>query len=273
MSDSEPTLRPRPDPTWRAIACGGFHCVALRDDGRVVTWGEAWENQLADTPTDARYVAIACGAFHNVALRDDGRVVEWGRCDGDAPTDAGYVEIACGGSHSVARHRDGRVVTWGARSPSGQRDGAPTDAGYVATSRAESTAAARCTRTTAASSPGEIAQLASWQTPRPTPTPPTLPLRLVVTITPSRCAWSSGDTADQTSGAQTRRQARAFGRRRSRFQVTTRPVGGGAHSGRCFRGFDVWRSSLFGASYECRLPVTHPRDAPRFNPPVFFVTG
>mmetsp|Transcript_26657 Transcript_26657/g.106789 ORF Transcript_26657/g.106789 Transcript_26657/m.106789 type:complete len:157 (+) Transcript_26657:135-605(+) len=141
MSDSEPTLRPRPDPTWRAIACGGFHCVALRDDGRVVTWGDRRRGQRRDAPTDAAgpYVAIACGRSHSVALRDDGRVVVWGSDEhderADAPTDAGpYVGIACGFHHSLALRHDGHVITFGGNSLYQRRD-SPTDAGYTWRSR------------------------------------------------------------------------------------------------------------------------------------------
>jgi len=66
--------------------------VALRDDGRIVSWGS--QAYIQDAPTDAGYVAIACSHHRCAALRDDGRVVTWGRStDGqtdDVPTDAGF---------------------------------------------------------------------------------------------------------------------------------------------------------------------------------------
>jgi len=121
MSDSEPTLRPRPDPTWRAIACGGFHCVALRDDGRVVTWGSQRNYRRRDVPAETGHVAISCGFYHSVALREDGRVVIWGsqtmgEMFGGAPTDAGYVAITCwigGTGGSAVLREDGRVCRLG----------------------------------------------------------------------------------------------------------------------------------------------------------------
>mmetsp|Transcript_3691 Transcript_3691/g.14444 ORF Transcript_3691/g.14444 Transcript_3691/m.14444 type:complete len:448 (+) Transcript_3691:134-1477(+) len=66
-------------------------------------------------PPGRRVLYLACRIDHGVAVRNDGRVVTWGSiaADRDSPTDAGYVSVACGQSHSLALHRDGRVVTLG----------------------------------------------------------------------------------------------------------------------------------------------------------------
>mmetsp|Transcript_3692 Transcript_3692/g.14452 ORF Transcript_3692/g.14452 Transcript_3692/m.14452 type:complete len:213 (+) Transcript_3692:134-772(+) len=100
-------------------------------------------------PPGRRVLYLACRIDHGVAVRNDGRVVTWGSiaADRDSPTDAGYVSVACGQSHSLALHRDGRVVTLGDNSR-GQRADAPTDAGYVAIACGCFTAV-RCARTAA----------------------------------------------------------------------------------------------------------------------------
>ena len=64
-----------------------------------------------------------------------GTVVTWGCTGGGqrdgAPTDANFIAVACGFAHSVGLRDDGTVVTWSGTSE-GQRDDAPTDANFVA---------------------------------------------------------------------------------------------------------------------------------------------
>mmetsp|Transcript_27632 Transcript_27632/g.110664 ORF Transcript_27632/g.110664 Transcript_27632/m.110664 type:complete len:170 (-) Transcript_27632:326-835(-) len=126
----ESEIRDAQDAGYVAILCGSNHSVALRDDGRLVCWGEVWGGERVDAPTDAGYIGLALGDHHSVALRTDGRVVTWGsntqRERDGAPTDAGYVAIACGNHHSIAVRDDGRVVTWGS-SQHGERDDSPQD--------------------------------------------------------------------------------------------------------------------------------------------------
>src|SRR6266404_748819 len=61
-----------------AVAAGGAHTVALKDDGTVVAWG--WNDYGQTTvPADLTGVkAISAGGFHTVALKSDGTVVAWG---------------------------------------------------------------------------------------------------------------------------------------------------------------------------------------------------
>jgi len=61
-----------------AIAAGGNHCLALRSDGTVVSWGTYG---LAQSPVPAdltNVVAIATGDYHSLALKKDGSLVAWG---------------------------------------------------------------------------------------------------------------------------------------------------------------------------------------------------
>ncbi|MFH0796212.1 MAG: choice-of-anchor D domain-containing protein [Candidatus Omnitrophota bacterium] len=82
-----------------AIAGGGDHTIALKDDGTVWTWGWDFYGQLGDgtesdsinTPVQVKgaggidyltnITAIAGGADHTMALKDDGTVWTWGGND------------------------------------------------------------------------------------------------------------------------------------------------------------------------------------------------
>jgi hypothetical protein len=100
-----------------AIAAGGLHSLALKNDGKAVAWGNNSYGQL-NIPNDlAGVIAIAAGLSHNLALKNDGKVVGWGN-NGfrqiNIPNDlAGVTAIAAGGSHSLALKNDGKVVAWG----------------------------------------------------------------------------------------------------------------------------------------------------------------
>ena len=67
----------------RRLALGGFHSVALCDDGAVYSWGQGKQGQLgrgstadSDEPalvnvvSDAAYktISVACGFFHSIAV-------------------------------------------------------------------------------------------------------------------------------------------------------------------------------------------------------------
>jgi hypothetical protein len=72
-----------------AIAGGGFHSLALKNDGTVWAWGANAQGQLGNgTNTDSNVpvqvstlsgiTAIAGGAYHSLALKNDGTVWAWG---------------------------------------------------------------------------------------------------------------------------------------------------------------------------------------------------
>jgi len=122
-----------------AIAGGGRHSLALRNDGTVWAWGENSFGQLGDgtvterdapveVPGLANVIAISAGFDHSLALTSDGAVYAWGRNTfgqlGDGTTQQSDVPIAVrnlsdaiavrgGGQFSLALRNDGTVWTWG----------------------------------------------------------------------------------------------------------------------------------------------------------------
>jgi hypothetical protein len=61
-----------------AIAAGGHHCLALKDDGTVIVWGSDPGGQV-DAPSNlANVISISAGYAHNLALDGSGLVTAWG---------------------------------------------------------------------------------------------------------------------------------------------------------------------------------------------------
>ncbi len=125
----------------KSLAGGGFHSLALLDDGTVKAWGQNTYGQLGiggsgvdtvSTPTAVkgltRVVAVAGGWAHSLALDADGQVWAWGV---NSYSQLGYssngpafapklvaglpriVAISAGGYHSLALGADGSVWAWG----------------------------------------------------------------------------------------------------------------------------------------------------------------
>ena len=133
-----------------AIAAGGGHSLALRNDGGVWVWGGPSFGQLANTASSDHsnvalrvstptgdfpgVTAIAAGEDHCLALTRDGTVWAWGSNwegqlgDGTSTFSAfpvrvsvlaGVTTIAAGSSHSLALENDGTLWAWGSNG-SGQ---------------------------------------------------------------------------------------------------------------------------------------------------------
>ncbi len=111
-----------------AVAGGGYHSLALKDDGTEVAWGAGTNN----TGSSANYgqslvptavsnaAAVAGGLYHSLALKSDGTILAWGYNNyGQTNVPAGLsnvVAIAAGGFHSLALKSDGTMVAWGNNS-------------------------------------------------------------------------------------------------------------------------------------------------------------
>jgi alpha-tubulin suppressor-like RCC1 family protein len=123
-----------------SISAGGWHSLALKNDGTVWCWGWNADGQIGDgtiidktIPTQVAglsgVVKISAGSYHNLALKNDGTVWAWGDNvngqigDGTTGTDrttpvqvnglTNIVAIAAGRFFSLAVKSDGTVWTWG----------------------------------------------------------------------------------------------------------------------------------------------------------------
>ncbi len=124
-----------------AIAGGGSHSLALKQNGTVLAWGRDGSGQLGndaaleDKPKPVAVagltsiVAISAGYGHSLALKSDGTVFSWGDdSDGQLGNDAVLLEqpipvvvagatnivaISAGGTHSLALKSDGTILAWG----------------------------------------------------------------------------------------------------------------------------------------------------------------
>ncbi len=96
-----------------AIAAEGNRSLALKRDGTLVSWGDAYPVP----PEATNVVALACGGSHSLALRADGTVVAWGsNFSGESAVPPGLsnvIKIVAGGSTSLALRVDGSLVVWG----------------------------------------------------------------------------------------------------------------------------------------------------------------
>ncbi len=124
-----------------AVSAGGFHSLALKNDGSLISWGDNTHGQLGNNlqgsinstsvPVDVgvtfKFTSIATGANHSLALRDDGNVYSWGdnsrkQLGNTAPNNttptlvpgtSNTVAIAAGEKHSLALKSDGTILAWG----------------------------------------------------------------------------------------------------------------------------------------------------------------
>lgn len=141
--------------TWKSLAVGMVHSLAIRSDGRLFAAGgntHGWNfgaysaalitGQLgfdcmhlicsrSDVGTDSDWIAVAAGDEHSAAIKADGTLWTWGGNDlgqlGDGSTvkrtpparvgsDNDWIAVAAGHAHTVALKADGTVWSWGANS-------------------------------------------------------------------------------------------------------------------------------------------------------------
>jgi len=135
-----------------AIAAGGSHCLALKSDGTLRSWGWNAHGQLGNgTTTQSTFarkvyssinpvpvevtgiIAIAAGDRHSMALKSDGSILVWGHDGsgqlGNGPGDTAdklmpitvsdltdVRTISAGGHSSFATKNTGTVFAWGANN-------------------------------------------------------------------------------------------------------------------------------------------------------------
>ena len=95
-----------------AVAAGTDHCLALLEDGTVISWGNDYGGKTT-VPSDlSNVVAIAAGSTFSLALKENGDVIAWGMDENyynsfTNPIATNVVEIDAKGSSAHALHHDG----------------------------------------------------------------------------------------------------------------------------------------------------------------------
>lgn len=137
---------------------GGFHTLALGDDGNLYAWGENERGQLGtgdlanvlkpqkvNIPGDPRIVQISGGEYDSLALADDGTAYGWGyNWSGQtgtgaaesvvlsplpvlAPDGVKFASISAATHHSLALTADGAAYAWGTNGQGTLGDGTTTN--------------------------------------------------------------------------------------------------------------------------------------------------
>ena len=109
-----------PGTRFTGVAAGGYHSLALKQDGTVVAWGNNNSGQATVLGSLSAVKAVADGGQFGLAIKENGTVVQWGEAYGTIPGGlTGVVAVAAGQFHSLALRQDGAVFAWGSDS-SGQ---------------------------------------------------------------------------------------------------------------------------------------------------------
>ena len=100
----------------QAVASGGAHSCALREDGEVFCWGSDDLGQLQVPP--ARFLKIVAGYRHNCGITDEGMVLCWGADDSgqSTPPEESFRDLSAWGDTTCGLDTaDGAVKCWGDR--------------------------------------------------------------------------------------------------------------------------------------------------------------
>lgn len=139
-----------PRKTFSQVACGEYHSVGIETDGTVDTWGDYFEHQNDDSPSeDKEFTYVICGKFHNVGIRKNKTIYTWGGMNNfqrkkpskqtfnknfksmfgniifpqkNSDTVEKFNSVVCGGYHSVGIREDNTIVIWGDDSHNQRKD-------------------------------------------------------------------------------------------------------------------------------------------------------
>lgn len=119
------TANPPPGPNsgFVAVSSSPDHCLALRDDGSIVAWGDNTNGECDVPEPNEGYVAIAASgeiigtAGYSLAIKSDGAIVGWGfngygQLEVPEPN-SDFVSVAAGGGYAAGIKADGSAVLWG----------------------------------------------------------------------------------------------------------------------------------------------------------------
>ncbi len=102
------------------FSTGGYHSLALMEDGSVIGWGENLDDQATPPEGLSNVVKVSAGGYHSLALKEDGTVIGWGYDFYGQATPPPFLQhvtaIATGGYHSLALTAEGTVIGWGDNS-------------------------------------------------------------------------------------------------------------------------------------------------------------
>lgn len=100
-----------------ALDSGYYHCLALRADGKLVSWGDNSANQTNVPTSITNVVAITAAQNHNLVLQENGVIRGFGNNSFGVRTPptglSNVITIATGGYRSLALRSDGTVASWG----------------------------------------------------------------------------------------------------------------------------------------------------------------
>ena len=133
----------QPGTTWKAVAAGDNHTLAVMEDGTLWSWGSNAYSQLGlgglgggSSPrqigTESDWVSVAASGGHSLAVREDGSLWAWGnnrqgqigdgtgggRFDGvGTPAHVypgtAWISVSAGENHTVALRSDNTFWIWG----------------------------------------------------------------------------------------------------------------------------------------------------------------
>ena len=139
------------------MSAGLWHCLAIRSNGTVISWGHNASGELGngtttDSSTPVNVVGlsdvsrVSSGGAFSLALRSNGSLMAWGHNasgelgDGKAPTDSskpvrvkglgsgsGVVAMSAGNAFALALKSDGSVLAWGNNQSGELGDGSHTN--------------------------------------------------------------------------------------------------------------------------------------------------
>ncbi len=125
---------------WKTVSVGVYHCVGIKTDSTLWTWGGNYSGQLGDgtnldksVPTQIGtghdWKMIATGHYHTLAIKTDGTLWAWGNNTygqiGDFSTgnsrynpekigtDTDWRSVSAGLNHSMAVKNNGTLWMWG----------------------------------------------------------------------------------------------------------------------------------------------------------------
>ena len=98
------------------IAASGFTAAALKEDGKVVVWGNLKNGEDKVPETKSKIVSLQGGRYHYTAVLEDGSVIAWGKNNfgqADAPSIKNVTQVFSGYYQNYVLTKDGKVTTFG----------------------------------------------------------------------------------------------------------------------------------------------------------------